>query len=105
MKLALAGVGGAFVSKGYYGTRLRGWVVATLVTAGTAAIIAGGIYGITKAVRIAGAASCRTFARQSGYGSNYKIQHFLDAGTCYVHLPNGHALPENMVTGFLKAGK
>ena len=105
MKLALAGIGGAFTKNGYYGRTLRAWVWAVLWTTVIALVIPGAVYGITKMVRSAGAASCRTFASQSGYPSNYKIQHFLDAGTCYVHLPNGHALPEKMVTGFLKANK
>jgi hypothetical protein len=105
MKHALAGIGGAFTTKDRWSghTVLRTWVRAALVVAVIGAIICGAVYGITQAVRSAGAASCRTFARQSGYGSTYRIQHFLDSGTCYVHMPNGHQLPEKNITGFIKA--
>jgi len=105
MKPALAGIGNAFVVNRYGYTRVREWVIVTAVLLVIAGGISGLVYGITKAVRSAGAASCRTFAGQSGYPSHYKIQHFLDGGTCYVKLPNGHALPQKMVVAYLKANK
>jgi hypothetical protein len=104
--MKLAGVGNIFVSKSsYYGTRVRGWVLVTLWTTVIAAVICGAVYGITKAVRSAAAASCRHFAAISGYPSNFQIQHFLDGGTCYVRLPNGHSMPQKMIVGYLKADK
>lgn len=105
MKIALAGVGNVFTTRGYYGTRLRGWVIAGLVVFGISVVITAAVYGITKAVRSAGAASCRTFARTSGYPSQYRLLHFLDGGVCFVRLPNGHTLPQKMVVAYLKANR
>ena len=103
----LAGVGNIFLhpTRPYYGSRVRGWVWVAMwlcVAAATGVAIA---YGITKAVRSAGAASCRTFARTSGYPAAYRIQHWGDGGTCYVTLPNGHALPQKMIVAYLRGGK
>lgn len=86
-------------------TVLRGWVSVFLIGCAIVATVSVCIFGIAKIVRSAGAASCRGFAVQSGYNSDYKIMHFLDAGTCFVQLPNGHSLPENMVIGYIKADK
>lgn len=105
MKFALAGINGAFTTRDRWsgGTKLRAWVWVVLWAAVISGVIVGAVYGITQGVRSAGAASCRTFARQSGYPSTYRIQHWLDAGTCYVHMPNGKQLPEENITGFIKA--
>jgi hypothetical protein len=102
MKLAFSTVGNAFFTQRYGYTRIRGWAWFAFWTLAIPTIIAAIIFGI---VRSSGAASCRTFASQSHYASHYKIQHFLDAGTCYVQLPSGHALPEKMVVAYLKANK
>jgi len=76
MKPALAGIKGAFVYEhSYYGSQVRAWVWVALWTTVAALVIFGGVYVIISAVRSAGAASCRTFASQSGYHSHYKIQH------------------------------
>jgi hypothetical protein len=106
MKPALAGIKGAFVYEhSYYGSQVRAWVWVALWTTVAALVIFGGVYVIISAVRSAGAASCRTFASQSGYHSHYKIQHWADGGACFVTLPNGHALPQKMVVAYLKANK
>lgn len=98
MRPLLAGVGNIFVRRSsYYGTRLRTWVLVTLWTAAIAAVIVGGVYGIVKAVRSAGAASCRTFARQSGYTTKYRLMHFLDGGNCLVQTPSGKWMTQNRV--------
>lgn len=101
MKFVLAGIGGAFITRDRWSGRIvpQVWVWGLF---GIAAIC-GVVYGTVAATRSAGAASCRTFARQSGYGSTYRIQHFLDSGTCYVHMPNGKQLPEKNIVGYIKA--
>lgn len=106
MKLALAGVGKGVFKTDYYGkARLRTWVHAVIWTTVGVLAICGLVFGIVSACRAAGAATCRNFAQQSGYASGYHVQHFLDSGTCYVQLPNGHKLPMQMVTAYLKANK
>jgi hypothetical protein len=105
MRRALAAVGGAFVTEDRWsgGVKLRVWVLFALWAAVIAGAVVGAVWGINSAVRSSGAASCRTFARQSGYPTTYRIMHWMDAGTCFVHLPNGHQLPEERVTGFVQA--
>ena len=107
MKFAFATVGSAFYTRSRWdnSVQVRLWIFVALWALAIGGILTGSVYGITKGVRSAGAASCRTFSRQSGYSATYRIQHFLDAGTCYVRLPNGHALPQKMVTAYLKANK
>lgn len=106
MKSVLAGVGNIFVESSYRNrVRLRVWVIVALWVVAIAAVVCGIVFGIASAVRSAGAASCRNFAQHSGYSSAYHIQHWMDGGTCFVTLPNGHALPQKMVVAYLKANK
>lgn len=95
-----------FTKQDRYGDRVfRAWVNAVLIAFGVAAAVVALVVGITRISRAADAASCRTYASQSGYPTRFRINHFLSPGTCFVRLPNGHWLPEKRVTGFIKAEK